>query len=263
MSSLRKYVVVFKLYFQKLSEYRAYFFLGIVNSVITNLLLLLFWSSLAGSGANLGPYTSTTFVHYYLLAALIASTIGASSEDIAQEIKNGTISVYLVKPVDFLLVKFLSKLPAKLITFSIGSMVLIVVLIFTNMFGNFGPRAGVFFVFLLLSILGNYLLYFVVGLSAFWIQETHGLTSFVSMGSRLVAGNIIPLDLLPAVFVSISYLFPFRYFYFLPIRAFLGLASQNEIATGLMLECEWIISLYILARLIWRFGIKRLEVIGI
>ena len=260
---MRKYWFVFSNALQSMNEYRLSLALDILGNLISSLVLYLFWYFLVQSGMNIGNYTATSLGLYFLTVATIAATVGFDSHAVAEEIKDGNITQYLLKPFSYMWLKFSTTFPHGILKLIVG----ILVLVLLAMFGfpvNINPILVIFFVFsLFLAMIGNYLIYFTTGLGSFWTVQTFGLSAFVSIASSLVSGRLIPIDLLPSQITMISSWLPFRHFVFFPAQIFLGHLSFSEILAGLSFQAIWIIVLYVLTILVWKAGQKRLEAVGI
>lgn len=218
---------------------------------------------MALSGLDTRPYDPTSLGYYFLLVSMIAAIIGFDAHSVSQEIRDGEITQHVLKPFSYMWMKFWSTFPNAFIKFVVGSVIIVILFLLgfqvsTNLLNCF-----LFLLTLILAILGNYLIYFLVGLASFWTQQVYGFGAFVSIASSLVSGRLIPVDLLPSQIVVISNILPFRYLIFFPTEVFLGKLNPNEIFTGIAIQTVWVGILYIVSLLVWRLGQKEMEAIGI
>jgi len=112
-----------------------------------------------------------------------------------------------------------------------------------------------YFVRLFLAIL--------IGLISFWIVEIDGLYNFCNIIIRFLSGSYFPVSLLPVAIFKINLFFPFAYLIFMPAQLYLNKINLREGIFGFIIEIMWLIILYILLRVIWKFGLKKYESVGI
>ncbi len=236
---MRKYFYNFSNSLQSLAEYRLSLSLDILGNFISNLVI------------------------YFLLVSVIGAAAGFDAHNVATDIRDGDINPFLLKPVSYMWLKFTATFPHSLLKLSVGILIFISLRFLGLSFSSSASDLILFFVALFLSILGNYLIYFAVGLFAFWTKHIFGLASIVSIGSSLVSGRIIPLELLPPSIIFLSNFLPFRYFIFFPVQIFMNKLILPEILSGLAMEIFWITILYLLSLLVWKTGQKQLEAVGI
>jgi len=78
-----------------------------------------------------------------------------------------------------------------------------------------------------------------------------------------MSGTFFPIVLLPAFLVKASYFLPFIYTIYIPVQLYLGKISFAEGLRGLAIEILWLVVLYGIIKVVWRFGLKKYESVGI
>ena len=73
---------------------------------------------------------------------------------------------------------------------------------------------------------------------------------------------MFPIDLLPAWWVRVLKLLPMQYMAYFPAAVFLGKVRGEELAYGLLGELAWAAALIVLARLLYRTGLRRYSAYG-
>lgn len=260
---MRKYLFVFSNALQSLTEYRLSFLLDLLGNTAFSIVLYLFWRFLASSGLDTGPYDPITLGYYFLLVAVVEAVIGLDAHSVSNEIRNGEIIPHLLRPFSYMWMKFSATFPNAFLKLFVGVLVFVLLLFFGFPVALDFTRLPLFVLALIFATLGNYLIYFTVGLIAFWTRQTWGAAAFVSISSSLVSGRLIPIDLLPLVVARISQWLPFRYLVFFPVQIFLGKLSSEEILVGFLLQGFWVGALYLLSVVVWKAGQKELEAVGI
>lgn len=260
---MRKYLYNFSNSLQSLAEYRLSLTLDILGNFISNLVVYLFWFYLATSGMNIGSYTTLTLGIYFLVVSVLGAATGFDAHNVAQDIRDGDVTQFLLKPISYMWLKFSASFAHNLLKLSVGILIFLVLTLFGVSFPVSAANLLFFFIAVAFSILGNHLIYFTVGLFAFWTKQIFGLAAMVSIGSSIVSGRLIPIELLPASVVFLSNLLPFRYFVFFPAQIFMDKLSLIEILTGLSIQLFWVVALYLLSLFVWKIGQKELEAVGI
>jgi ABC-2 type transport system permease protein len=258
-----KYFVVAKMSFQKMAEYRFNFFMRILTNVIWYGITAIFWLSLTDSGMSIYPYTKETLVIYFLLIGALGTIVGFGFQDTATEIRDGKISSDVLRPSSYLLMKLFGTAADKFLMITIVSSILLAL----NLVGFYEIRLTLWqLIFLIIAVVmamvGNFLVYFLTALAAFWFKHIYGVPSLVNVASNLISGSMVPIELLPGAIAMVSTLLPFRYFHFFPVQIFLGNYQLIDILHGLTVEGFWILLLWCLYKFLWNKGMKQLEVIG-
>lgn len=231
------------------------------------LFLLVMWSALFSNQTIIGGYTFAEMITYVIVGNIVElATRNFLSDFMANEIKNGTLSLFVVKPLTYFryaVSRELGRVTLPLI-FSLWSQVIIValfvrhILLPTNL-----PSMLLFFVMIIMAFILELLLSYLIGTIAFWADEVGGLYATIGRLKRFVSGGYFPLSLLPIVYVKISMALPFAYSFFVPTQLYLGKLSIRDGVIGICVQCIWIILLYALIRLVWRRGTRRYEGVGI
>src|SRR5262245_30987723 len=104
---MKKYWHVLNVGIQNNLTYRFNFLARTLFGLIPLTAVLLLWRTVfseKGSGANVAGYTLPQMISYYLLVAIVDALTAVNEDDwqIAADIKDGNISQFLLKPVDYL-----------------------------------------------------------------------------------------------------------------------------------------------------------------
>ncbi len=96
---------------------------------------------------------------------------------------------------------------------------------------------------------------------AFWTPEYQGVVATSELITKLLSGALVPLYLL-GNFSFIKYL-PFSFGFYHPMQIYLGKYSQIEILQTFVGGIVWCLVLWILARSVFKAGLKRNEAVGL
>lgn len=266
---MTKYWHVFTIGIQNALVYRVNFLFRSIFSLAPLLATIYLWRAIYESreGDQVSGYTLAQMTSYYLVVTLVDALTAVTDDDwqIAADIKDGQISQFLLKPIDYLKYRFC--------LFSAGRMIYgIFAFVPTALFIFFLREYFVFpqdtltwmlfLVSLVLTALLQFLLSYTMALLAFWVLEVSTFILMLFAVEYLAGGHLFPLDILPPFLSQLLLFTPFPYQLFFPVSVFLGQSSGPELWRGFALQLGWVIAFYLLARWIWSRGIRRYESVG-
>ena len=206
-------------------------------------------------------------ITYYLTVSIVDALTAVNEDDwqIVAEIRDGQISQFLLKPIDYL--------TYRLVLFGAGRFVYLLTAAIP--LGGFifyyhdsfllPSEASVYLWFSISLILTGLLQFFVsytMALLAFWILEIDTLIFMLFAIEYVAGGHLFPLDLLPQSFISLLVYTPFPYLLYFPASIFLGRTSGDLLTTGLIIQLFWVVFAYAAALFIWEKGIRKYESVG-
>jgi ABC-2 type transport system permease protein len=97
---------------------------------------------------------------------------------------------------------------------------------------------------------------------AFWLLEVTSLLYIVNTLNFFVSGHMFPIDLLPPPWNGLLKVLPFQYLAYFPAAVFLGKIEGQELLQGLLAEAAWALFFFILARWLYRIGLRRYSAYG-
>ena len=103
---------------------------------------------------------------------------------------------------------------------------------------------------------------YTMALLAFWLLEISTLIFILFAFEYIAGGHLFPLDILPPALVKALYLTPFPYQLFFPVSIYVGKTTGTALYQGLAIQALWVIAAYLLARLMWRRGIRKYSAVG-
>jgi ABC-2 type transport system permease protein len=261
---MRKYVQVMKLNLQITLAYKWNLILTSLMDIFRVVAEIAFWKVLfdATSGNTISGYNFNSIITYYIFMFIIGTVMNASNmgSEIANDIKNGTLSKLLVRPINLLGYYFSEVLSQKFVQFLVA--VIMFVPVFVIQFSNIDiginlEQLLLFPLILILSLLLNFFINIVISLLVFWITE---VTSFFFLKDILLdflSGRVFPLDLLPKWIFKIFGVLPFMYCTFFPITVLTKGLANEEFFRGLFMQIGWVVILYITIKILWKLGIKK------
>jgi ABC-2 type transport system permease protein len=269
-ATLKKYWHVIGIGIQSNLTYRVNYLTRTLFSFIPLFAMLSLWRTIYaanGAGHLLSGYTQAQMIFYYLMVAIVDIFTAVNEDDwqIAADIREGNISQFLLKPVDYLWYRLCLFFSGRL-TFVMMAAVPLAVFVFC--FRNYfvPPASGLalaaFPVSLVLTALLQFFLSYAMTMLAFWILEISTFIFILFAFEYLASGHLFPLDMLPPALQHVLAFTPFPSMLYAPISIYMGKLTGNGIALGLLTQLFWVLVMYALARFMWRRGIRHYSAFG-
>jgi ABC-2 type transport system permease protein len=204
----------------------------------------------------------------YLLLVHISrmfSSMPGLASGIARDIRDGTLKKYLIQPLDMI---------GYLVSYRMAHKVAYIVTSFLPYAALFAACWSYFehlpdaltivayVISLLLAFLVGFFFEACVGMVGFWLLEVSSLLYVIMTLNYFVSGHMFPLDLLPAPWPTFLKSLPTQYLAYFPAAVFLGKVQGSELLWGLVAEAGWALGLMLLARTLYRIGLRRYSAYG-
>jgi viologen exporter family transport system permease protein len=269
VATARKYSKIFRASLVERMAYRGDFLLGTILRFLPMVTTILLWRSVyAGSGkASLEGFSYDEMIAYLLLTHIsrMFSSMPNLAAGIARDIREGTLKRYLVQPLD-LIGYLLSYRVAHKVAYIVTSALPYGLLFFLcrGYFHGF-PDALTFAAYLLsliLAFLVGFYFETCVGMVGFWFLEVTSVLYIVITLNFFISGQMFPLDLLPQPWSTLLKSLPFQYMAYFPAVVFLGKVKGAALLWGLLAEAAWALFFVLLARGLYRLGLRRYGAFG-
>ena len=176
----------------------------------------------------------------------------------------------MLYPVNFFVYQYFESLGTRLIknALSIGG-TLLGVLICLLWFAKIDPPSIQTFYLIPMTFIG-FTIYqaigIIVGSITFWLKnprDSDGIHQSIGAVIWIFAGVIVPLSKMPTWLGDFLALFPFSFLLHHPMQIYLGKYNNLQILQTFVGGIMWCITLWILARLVFKAGLKRNESVGL
>ena len=267
---MRKYWHVINIGIQNTLVYRVNFLFRSVFGLIPLLATISLWQTVyAGKADNaqVGAYTLAAMTSYYLLVTIVDALTAVSEDDwqIAADIKDGNISQFLLKPIDYLSYRLCLFISGRLIYTMVAILPVGLFIFFLRHYFVAPPglaAMGWFVVSLILAGLLQFFMSYTMALLAFWVVEVSTFIFIAFAFEYIAGGHLFPLDILPPTAKQLLNFTPFPYQLFFPVSIYLGQTSSTALYNGLLVQAGWVIGFYFLARWVWSRGIRKYSAVG-
>jgi ABC-2 type transport system permease protein len=267
--TVNKYWHVINVGLQNTLVYRVNFFFRATFGLIPLLATIFLWRAIYGGkeSPTIGSYTLTEMISYYLIVTVVDALTAVADDDwqIAADIRDGAISQFLLKPIDYLRYRFFLFSAGRLIYTAVAILPVSAFILFHRAYFVLPPDAATMAFFLLsvaLTALLQFLISFTMALLAFWVLEVSTFIFILFAMEHLAGGHLFPLDILPPALAQILYLTPFPYQMFFPVSIYLGKTTGADLWQGLAIQTFWVVTAYFAARFVWKRGIRRYAAYG-
>ena len=235
------------------------------SSVFLGLLLFTFtqlWTT-AAHGGRIGAYAPAQLVLYLLVAELVTLAPGAVHVSIGARVRSGDLATDLLRPVDWIaweLARSAGSSVVRMATLLAVGAPALVLLVGMPRLDPRGVAVGLL-VLVPLAVLLESCIRVLVGLLAFWFEES---TPFYWIWQKLsftLGGLMLPLDLYPEWLRSVASCLPVASILFAPARAVVAYDARETIVAILTL-CAWLAVAWLTLGLAYGRASRRLQLNG-
>jgi ABC-2 type transport system permease protein len=270
MTGLAKYLSVVGIGLQNTLVYRVNFLFRAVFGFIPLLGTIFLWRAVyAGKeeGSTIAAYGLSGMISYYLMVTIVDALTAVNEDDwqIAGDIKDGNISQFLLKPVDYLFYR-LSLFAAGRLIYFVMAVVPVSVFIWCFRSSFVLPTDGVtaawFGLSVFLTALLQFFMSYATAMLAFWVLEVSTFIFIVFAFEYIASGHLFPLNLLPPAVQEVVMFTPFPFQMYFPVSIYLGQTTGEERLWGLVIQFCWVVIFYFIARFMWERGIRKYSAVG-
>ena len=168
-------------------------------AVILYIFLRLWQVTYGDTGATqLGGLTLPQMLWYLVMTETLTLSAPRVAPEIDQDVRTGALAVQLIRPLSYPLARLWSTLGERAVRFGLNLVVGAAIALL--LVGPIACSVGGLLLFLLalpcaftLDFLGQFL----IGMGAFWLEDTSGLLLIYSRITMILGGMLIPLELFP------------------------------------------------------------------
>jgi len=267
---MKKYWHVLNIGIQNNLTYRFNFLARTLFGLVPLTAVLLLWRTIyssKGDDATVSTYTLAQMISYYLIVTVVDALTAVNEDDwqIAADIKDGNISQFLLKPVDYLWFRFCLFVSGRFTYIAIAFIPLTLFILYHHQYFVLPadwPTFGLFVVSLALTALLQFFFSYAMAMLAFWVLEVSTFIFILFAFEYIASGHLFPLDILPPTLERALYFTPFPYQLYFPVGIYMGKVTGAELARGLTMQALWVLFAYGAARFAWHRGIRRYAAVG-
>jgi ABC-2 type transport system permease protein len=268
---MKKYWHVINIGIQNNLTYRFNFLARALFGLIPLIAMLYVWRTIYSDkvpGTLVGTYSLAQMISYYLLTTVVDALTAVNEDDwqIATDIKDGNISQFLLKPIDYLWYRLCLFFSGRLAYLAVAVVPLTLFILCLRHYFVLPPDWATFGAFLLSTVLTALLQFFMsyaMAMLAFWVLEVSTFIFILYAFEYIASGHLFPLDILPRGLEQVLlYFTPFPYQLYFPVSIYMGNTTGSDLLLGLLAQSLWVLAAYGAARFAWRRGIKHYSAVG-
>lgn len=260
---MKKYIAAFLMEMQAEMEYRAEFLLSIVSGGFVVVIQFFLWTAIyEGNGeTELYGYNYSQMIVYVIMAGIMSRVVSTYFPYfISRDIKEGNLSRFLVQPIDYMPFRIFGELGRKsvqyiLAIFVSGGVLAILSAKIGVQFNLWGIIVALFIT--PLSILLNFMMFYCFSMLGFWMTEAWAVFNGLDVVSMVLSGGVFPLNVFGKRAQVLFQFLPFQYITYFPLNIICGTTWGIDVIYGLVAQIIWIIIWYVLARFLWKKGMKK------
>lgn len=267
MSAFAKYRHAFLIGLQSNIVYRWNFGIRALFSLFHLAFVFILWGAAYAGQTDIGGFNLNQTLTYFIVILVMQFFIGAQNEDyqISEDIRNGLINQFLLKPINYYLYRFSIFAAARLVS---GLLALVPLLVALPLLKNHITlpdelwRLALGLPAMLMAAMIQFTIAYIFGLLTFWFLEIQSFIILSLAIETVLGGQMFPLDLMPAWFFRLSQWLPYYYQMYFPAAIFTGRLDQASALNGLALQAFWVVALLLIAQLLWSRGLRRHTAVG-
>jgi len=191
--------------------------------------------------------------------------MSSRTADLAWIINSGDLSNFLTKPLSIVKYFFSQDMADKIlnILFLAAELFIFISLFRPVFFWQLDLVLLFSFCFAVaLAVLLYFLINFMLGILGFWTNQVWAARFLLMTMIDLLAGNLFPLDILPAPVFLLFKILPFNLLVYFPAEVYLGRLSLEQILGGFGAQAIWMAVFVFFLRYFWKKGLLRYNAEG-
>ncbi|HYN87982.1 MAG TPA: ABC-2 family transporter protein [Ardenticatenaceae bacterium] len=247
-------------------QYRANLWMYLLYWLVSPVVYLAVWTTVANSQGNVKGLTANDFITYYLTLLIVDTlTSDITIHILAYKIQDGTLSGELLKPVHPIMTSTLTNnLAFKALTLVVLIPVWLVLCLLVR--PDFSSVTPLSLLLALPAVVLGFGISFLLGAAmtcvGFWTTRVYSLNEVYWATVVLFAGQFVPLDLMPPTIQQIAQVLPFQLLKYFPIQLILGKLPPDLIVRNFAMGVLWFGIALALFQVVWRSGLKRFSAVG-
>lgn len=243
MKKIKLPLTIVKIFMKNQMQNKTYILLDIFNMISRCLIVFLLYAyvfKISGGSINGVDYV-TTLWSMFIYFCIMTFNIRKIDQLIMNDVRSGNVEMFLNKPVNYVVLTFYKVLGQGIWSFALVSIIgSICMILFVGM-----PKLNLLIVaptFIITFILGTLLaliMYSIIGLTAFFIQDARPIHWIVDKFVMVLGGSYLPVALFPPFMKFLAFISPFGAINF--TSSVVYSSWLNEFVIRILLQIIWII----------------------
>jgi ABC-2 type transport system permease protein len=247
------------------SVYRGAWVIFMAANICVPIISLLIWRTAIANGARLPVDERFVTTYFVLLSFVTMATSSWLTGFLANDIRLGKLSSWMVRPASLLVGFVANNLSEKFLKlFALAPMIGILWWIFRDSM-TIPAGAGRWAVFAVSVVLGAILVFTIdilIASLAFWMDDVAALAQARLIIASVLSGAVVPLALMPDWSRGFVDNQPFRYTVSFPVEIVAGNLTGSQLLVGLAIQFGYVLGFGVIARLVWAAGLRAYSAVG-
>ena len=265
---MRAYISNFKLRILMLLQYREAAIAGLTTQFFWGMMLVFIYMALYANGGIASMSLTQVITYTWLNQAFYAFlSVRAIDKEISDSIRSGNVAYEIIRPYNLYYWWYIKSVSKRIAGGMLRFLpVIIISLLLPAPYGLTLPSSFLNFLLFLISlclgclvVAGINMLVHTIG---FYTYNEEGISNMLSTIMEFLAGQFMPVALLPMFLQKSTYYLPFRLIGDLPFRIYSNNIGISEGLIGLGLQVIWIVLLIILGNYIVKKSLNKVFIQG-
>jgi len=267
-SSFLKYWKLFEIGLQNTFVYRWNFLLRTIFGIVPLIGMIFIWRAVfESSGKPIAGYEYSSMIFYFMVTVFLDNLITPTEDEwqIAAEIREGRISAYLIKPMNYLLYRITAYLSYRLLYIAVVLIPILGLAVFFREYIRLPTHFSTWPVLALSTLMAAGIQFFIaygIAMLSFWILEISTIVFILYSFEYFLSGHVFPLDIMPPWLQGFLHWSQFTYELFFPAQIAMERVRGAALWEGLAIQAGWLIFVTVLARVVWTQGLRRYQAFG-
>ncbi|MGZ5969126.1 MAG: ABC transporter permease [Polyangiales bacterium] len=262
-SSLRATPTLLRVGFSEAIAYRAELLIWILATTMPLVMLALF--STVAREAPIGRFTQADVVAYFLATFVVRQLTGSwAAWQIAMEVRGGTLSTRLLRPLHPLWAYAMEGLAGLPLRAAFGVPLAAIALVWTSS-SKLTHAPAIWACFTLAVLFGwaiTFLINVILGCMSLWIESSLRLVDLYLVFFFVFSGYLVPIEVFPPTLRAIANVLPFRFQIAFPVELLTARHSPAHALELLGAQLAWVLGLLATALFVFRRGLARFGAFG-
>ena len=263
-AELAKWAATIRIAWSKQLAYKLNFLILVLGPVLVFFFIRYnLWAAVYGLQGvkTLQGYSFGQMLAYQVWVMVIGFLgLGYNGMNLAEDIRLGRISAYLIYPFGFWQFHAGSFLAFEAIQLLVAAVT--ITLVALAGWVSLAPWNLLHGTLLTLCVgLFWFQVCFLIGILSFWLEETWVLRVMMVMVCQFLSGAMLPLELFPAWLRATLAWLPFPYLTYVPVKVFMGEYGQ-PLSTAYAAILAWALLAFALSQFMWRRGLRAYTAAG-
>lgn len=255
-----KYFLVAKNTWDEMLTYRLNFVMYRLRNILAFFTIYYLWVALIPPNTSLFGYTQSMMLTYIFGTTLLQSLVLSSrSYTIGDEINQGNLSNYLIRPVNYFAYWLAKDMGDKAMNmaFAAVELTILYLLLKPPIILQTDPLYLLLFFFTILIAMSLYFSFnLILGMFGFWSPEVWAPRFIFMILVSFFSGGYFPIDILPPQVAAFFQSLPFQYLLYFPIKVYLKQIPVQQTVAGILMGIVWVCVLGFVITWLWKKGLQ-------